>query len=81
VYTKDLIDKLHKESPLWNFMVVHTKHTAKFEGKELEDWKHTKSKFKAKIGLPVKYDIYQFKGGEFWLKGQGGYLNVSRGPY
>ena len=74
-FTKQLVTKLHAANPRRNYVVVHVKHKFQFAGVEGNDWKRETLKFDPKLGKDIKYTLYTFKAGEFWLQGDGGYLN------
>ncbi|KAL0960179.1 hypothetical protein HGRIS_011813 [Hohenbuehelia grisea] len=71
----NLVEKLKQQHPQFNWIVCHTKHETKFEGKEGVDWSHHHQEFDIKIGGTIGYEVYNLKAGEFFRKGDGGYLN------
>lgn len=85
--------------PQFNWIVVHVKHTTKFDGTKGVDWGHKHHELDIQIGgtigygltvecgwlsannSPVaRYEIYNFKSGEFTRHGDGGFINVSSLP-
>jgi len=74
-FTKNLVAQLYQEHRNFNWIVCHTQHTTKFDGKRGVDWDHRHQEFDVKIGGTVGYEIYNLKSGEFTRQGDGGYLN------
>ncbi|KAJ2918935.1 hypothetical protein MD484_g1495, partial [Candolleomyces efflorescens] len=78
-YTHEFIGKSMAQFPKWNWVICHTKHTKKFDGKQGKDWFHRHEEFKVSFGKTIGYEIYWFKSGTFTRKGDGGYLNWAYG--
>ncbi|KAF9494464.1 hypothetical protein BDN71DRAFT_1393079 [Pleurotus eryngii] len=76
-FTQHLVKQLHDEHPDFNWIVCHTKHDYKWDGKRGVDWAHKHQEFDIKIGGTIGYEIYNARSGKFFRKGDGGYLNVS----
>ncbi|KAF7433739.1 hypothetical protein PC9H_005704 [Pleurotus ostreatus] len=74
-FTQHLVQQLHSEHPDFNWIVCHTKHDYKWDGKQGVDWAHKHQEFDIKIGGTIGYEIYNAKSGKFFRKGDGGYLN------
>ncbi|KAL0948796.1 hypothetical protein HGRIS_008926 [Hohenbuehelia grisea] len=74
-FTQHLVRDMHQKYPQFNWIICHVKHTTKFDGKQGVDWGHRHQEFDIKVGGTIGYEIYNFKSGEFWRKGDGGYLN------
>ncbi|KAF4600354.1 hypothetical protein AB1N83_006360 [Pleurotus pulmonarius] len=74
-FTQDLVQRLHNEHPDFNWIVCHTKHDYKWDGKQGTDWAHKHQEFDIKIGGTIGYEIYNARSGKFFRKGDGGYLN------
>jgi len=74
-WTPRFIAQFSAKYPKQNAIMCHTKHDVHWEGIEGKDWGKTTAKFKPKLGLPVKYDVYWGGAGTFTNKGDGGYLN------
>lgn len=68
---------MHSKHSDFNYVICHTKHDKKFDGKEGPDWSHQHREFDVQVGGTIGYEIYAFKAGSFTLQGDGGYLNVS----
>ena len=62
--------------PQWNWVMCHTAHLYKFDGERGKDWFHKHEEFPVSFGKTIGYEIYWFKSGQFFRKGDGGYLNV-----
>ncbi|KAJ8520012.1 hypothetical protein ONZ45_g3110 [Pleurotus djamor] len=74
--TQDLVSKMRHEYPSFNWVICHTKHTYKFDGRRGVDWDHKHQEFElGSLFGTTGYEIYNFKGGEFTRQGDGGYLN------
>ncbi|KAJ8483347.1 hypothetical protein ONZ45_g14626 [Pleurotus djamor] len=75
-FTQDLVSKMRHEYPSFNWVICHTKHTYKFDGRRGVDWDHKHQEFElGSLFGTTGYEIYNFKGGEFTRQGDGGYLN------
>ncbi|KAL0948749.1 hypothetical protein HGRIS_008882 [Hohenbuehelia grisea] len=74
-YTFALISELRKKHPQFNYVVCHTKHRTRFDDVRGVDWDHRHEEVDIKIGGTIGYEIYNFRSGEFWREGDGGYLN------
>ncbi|KAL0948797.1 hypothetical protein HGRIS_008927 [Hohenbuehelia grisea] len=74
-FTQQLVAQMHQKHPDYNWIICHTKHTTKFDGKRGTDWDHRHQEFDVKIGGTVGYEIYNLKSGEFTRQGDGGFLN------
>jgi len=76
-FVKHLLAKLVEKDKSFNYMIIHTKHTAKWDGKEGVDWWHTHVEcdtirlFKKTIG----YEVYAARSGDFMNNGDGGFIN------
>ncbi|KAJ3524035.1 hypothetical protein NMY22_g11178 [Coprinellus aureogranulatus] len=68
-----------KEQPAWNWVICHTKHNTKFDGKQGKDWFHRHEEFPVSFHKTIGYEIYWFKKGTFTRRGDGGYLNWAYG--
>ncbi|KAJ2922110.1 hypothetical protein H1R20_g14992, partial [Candolleomyces eurysporus] len=78
-YTHDFIGKSMAQFPKWNWVICHTKHSTKFDGKSGTDYFHRHEEFPVSFGKTIGYEIYWFKSGTFTRQGDGGYLNWSYG--
>ncbi|KAJ2922106.1 hypothetical protein H1R20_g14989, partial [Candolleomyces eurysporus] len=78
-YTSEFIGKSMNQFPQWNWVMCHTQHSYKFDGERGKDWFHRHEEFPVAFGKTVGFEIYWFKSGEFFRKGDGGYLNWSFG--
>ncbi|KAF9497843.1 hypothetical protein BDN71DRAFT_535967 [Pleurotus eryngii] len=74
-FTSSLVSEMRKKYPKFNWVVCHTKHETKFNGKKGKDWDHRHQEFDIKLGGTVGYEIYNLGSGEFIRKGDGGFLN------
>ncbi|KAF4596475.1 hypothetical protein EYR40_007827 [Pleurotus pulmonarius] len=74
-FTYDLVGQLHAKQPQFNWILCHTKHDYKWDGQRGVDWDHRHQEFDVKIGGTIGYEIYNAKSGQFFRKGDGGYLN------
>ncbi|KAJ8519983.1 hypothetical protein ONZ45_g3104 [Pleurotus djamor] len=74
-FTQDLVSRMHAAHPNFNWIICHTKHTYKFDGRRGVDWDHRHQEFDIKLGGTIGYEIYNLKSGEFTRQGDGGYLN------
>ncbi|THV00213.1 hypothetical protein K435DRAFT_719190 [Dendrothele bispora CBS 962.96] len=59
----------------FNYVVCHTEHDAKWDGKEGVDWSHSHQEFDIQVGGTIGYEIYAAKSGVFTRIGDGGFLN------
>jgi len=76
-FVKNVLAGLVAKDPSFNYMLVHPKHTTKWDGTENVDWYHRHQEcdtirlFKKTIG----YEIYAARSGTFELQGDGGFIN------
>jgi len=76
-FTKNTVATLRQKHPTYNFVICHTKHRTKFDGKAGKEWYHDHRELKMgfPVGTTIGYEIYGFKSGEFTRQGDGGWLN------
>ncbi|KAJ8702334.1 hypothetical protein PTI98_001057 [Pleurotus ostreatus] len=74
-FTKEVVSEMRARFPQFNWIIVHVKHTTKFDGTRGVDWGHKHHELDIQIGGTIGYEIYNFKSGEFTRHGDGGFIN------
>ncbi|KAG6819887.1 hypothetical protein H0H93_007665 [Arthromyces matolae] len=76
-FTQEVVGAGSKDHPEFNWIVCHPKHHYNFKGVKGKDWDHEHKEFDVSFHKTVGYEIYYLREGEFWLEGDGDYINVS----
>ncbi|KAG6819889.1 hypothetical protein H0H93_007667 [Arthromyces matolae] len=76
-FTNEVVDAGTKAHPEFNWIVCHPKHHYNFKGVKGKDWDHEHKEFDVSFHKTVGYEVYYLREGEFWLEGDGDYINVS----
>jgi len=76
-FVKHLLAKLVEKDQSFNYMIIHTKHTAKWDGKEGVDWYHTHVECPTirLLKKTIGYEVYSARSGDFVNNGDGGFIN------
>ncbi|KAJ7572937.1 hypothetical protein C8J56DRAFT_533137 [Mycena floridula] len=77
LFVKHLLAGLVQKNNKFNYLIVHPKHTAKWEGTAGKDWhkEHVECDTIRLLKKTIGYDVYAGKKGVATLQGDGGYIN------
>ncbi|KAJ7581839.1 hypothetical protein C8J56DRAFT_1056841 [Mycena floridula] len=79
IFVKNLLAGLVAKDSSFNYMIIHTKHTAKWEGIDGQHWhkEHVKCDTIHLLKKSVGYEVYAGKAGVVTNNGDGGFINWS----
>ncbi|KAJ7572757.1 hypothetical protein C8J56DRAFT_1174761 [Mycena floridula] len=77
MFVKNLLAGLVAKNSAFNYMIIHPKHTAKWEGVAGKDWhkEHVECDTIRLLKKTIGYDIYAGKKGVVELQGDGSFIN------